>query len=75
MFSNTPTKSKRKPIKVESDGRADFFGFIFQNFLKLKLKHHYSRYTDKRQSIAERVKRTICILLNEPVFLKGNADW
>ena len=36
---------------------------------------HYSRYTDKGPSIAERVIRTIRNLLKKPVFLAGNADW
>ena len=43
--------------------------------LKSKNIHHYSRYTDKGPSIAERVIRTIRNLLKKPVFLAGNADW
>ena len=37
--------------------------------------HHYSRFTDKRPSIAERVFRTVWNLLKKPIFLAGNADW
>ena len=37
--------------------------------------HHYSRYTDKGSSIAERVIRTIRNLFKKPVFEKGSADW
>ena len=37
--------------------------------------HHYSRYTDKGPSIAERVIRTVRNLLKKPVFEKGSADW
>ena len=40
-----------------------------------KTKQHYSRYTDKGPSIAERVIRIIRKLLKKPVFLAGNADW
>ena len=74
-FSNILTKSKRKPIKLESDRGTEFYNNIFQNFLKSKNIHHYSRYTDKGPSIAERVIRTIRNLLKKPVFEKGNADW
>ena len=74
-FSNILTTSKRKPLKVESDRGTEFYNSIFQNFLKSKNIQHYSRYTDKGPSIAERVIRTIRNLLKKPVFEKGNADW
>ena len=74
-FSNILTTSKRKPLKLESDRRSEFYTSIFQNFLKNKNIQHYSRYTDKGPSIAERVIRTLRNLLKKPVFEKGNADW
>ena len=74
-FSNILTKSKRKPLKLESDRGTEFNNSILQNFLKLKNIHHYSRYTDKGPSIAERVIRTLRSLLKKPVFEKGKADW
>ena len=74
-FSNIITTSKRKPLKLESDRGTEFYNSIFQNFLKLKNIHHYSRFTDKGPSIAERVIRTIRNLLKKPVFEKGNANW
>ena len=74
-FSTILTTSKRKPLKIESDRGTEFYNSIFQNFLKSKSIHHYSRYTDKRPSKAERVIRTILNLLIKPVFEKGNADW
>ena len=43
--------------------------------MKSKIIHHYSRYTDKGPSIAERVIKTLRNLLKKPVFEKGNADW
>ena len=52
-FSNILTSSKRKPLKIESDRGSEFYNSIFQNFLKSKNIQHYSRYTDKRPSIAE----------------------
>ena len=74
-FSNTLTKSKRKPDKIESDRGSEFYNSIFQKFSKSKNIHHYSRFTDKGPSIAERVIRTVRNLLKKPVFEKGNADW
>ena len=74
-FSNTLTKSKRKPLKLESDRGAEFYNCIFQKFLKSKNIQHYSRFTDKGPSVAERVIRTLRNLLKKPVFEKGNADW
>ena len=75
-FSNILTQSKGKPLKIESDRGAKFYNIIFfENFLKSKCMHHYSRYTDKGPSIAERVIGTIRNLLKKPLFLAGKADW
>ena len=74
-FSNILTTSKRKPLKIESDRGSEFYNSIFQNFLKNKYIQHYSRFTDKGPSIAERVIRTVRNLLKKPVFENGNADW
>ena len=74
-FSNILTISKRKPVKIESDRGSEFYNSIFQNLLKTKNIQHYSRFTDKGPSIAERVIRTVRNLLKKPVFLAGNADW
>ena len=53
----------------------EWYNSVFQNFLKSKNIHHYSRFTDKSPSIAERVIRTVRNSLKKPVFEKGNADW
>ena len=74
-FSKILTKSKRKPLQLESDRGSEFYNSIFQKFLKSKNIQHYSRYTDKGPNIAERVIRTLRNLLKKPVFEKGNADW
>ena len=73
-ISNILSTSKGSPIKLESDRRADFYNSIFQNFLKRKNIHHYSRFTNKDPNIAERVIRTVRNSLKKPVFLKRNAD-
>ena len=74
-FSKILTTSTRKPLELESDRASEWYNFIFQNFLKANKIHHYSRFTDKSPSIAERVSRTIRTLLKKPVFLAGIADW
>ena len=74
-FSNILTTSTRNPIKIESDRGTKFYNNIFQNFLKSKDIHHYSRFTAKGPSIAERVIRTLRNLLKKPIFFAGNADW
>ena len=78
-ITNEPSKvlttSKRKPIKIESDRDKEWYNSIFQNLLKTKNIHHYSRFADKGPSIAERVIRTLRNLIKKPVFEQGNADW
>ena len=74
-LSNILTTSKRKPLKIESDTGTKFYNSTFQNFFRSKNIHHYSRFTDKGPSIAERVNRTIRNLLKKPIFLAGNANW
>ena len=64
-FSNILITSKRKPLKVESDRGTEFYNSIFQNFLKGKNIQHYSRFTDKDPSIAERVIRTVRNLIKK----------
>ena len=58
-FSNILTISERKPLKLESDRGSELYNNIFQNFIKNENIQHYSRFTDKGPSIAERVIKTI----------------
>ena len=74
-FSNVLSKTKRRPLKLESDRGSEWYNSIFQNFSRSKTIHHYSRFTDKGPSIAEGVIRTLLNFLKKPVFEKGNADW
>ena len=74
-FSNILTTSKRRPLKIESDRGAEFYKTIFQKFLKSEIFQHYSRFTDKGPSIAERVIRTVRNLLKKPEFSACKADW
>ena len=74
-FSNILTKSKRKPLKLESDRGAEFYNSIFQNFFKTENIQYYSRFTDKGPSIVERIIRTIRNFCKKPVYEKGYANW
>ena len=74
-FSTILSTSKQKPLKLESDRGKEWYNSVFQNFLKVKNIHHYSRFTDKGPSIAERVIRTVRNFLKKRVFEKENADW
>ena len=74
-FSKILTTSKRRPLRLESDRGGEWYNSVFQNFLEVQNIHHYSRFTDKGPSIAEKFFRAIRILLKKPVFEKGNADW
>ena len=69
-FSNVLRKSKRKPPKLESDRRSEWYNSIFQNFLRSKNIHKFSRFTNKGPSIAERVIRTV-----HKLFEKRRTDW
>ena len=69
-FSNILTTSKRSPLKIESDRGTEFYNSIFQNFLKSKNIQHYSRFTDKGPSIAERVIRSVRNLLKKQYLRK-----
>ena len=62
-------------MRIESDRGGELYNSTFQNFFKSKNIQHYSRFTDKDPSVAERVFRTIRIFLQKPVFEKGNANW
>ena len=59
VFSIFFLKSKRRPNKLETDRETEFFNLIFQNFLKVKNLRHYSGFTDKGPSTAERVIKAI----------------
>ena len=74
-FSNILAQSKRKPLKIESDRGTEIYNSIFQNLLRSKNIQHYSKYTDKGPSIAEKVIRTVRNLLKKPIFLAGEASW
>ena len=74
-FSYILPTTKRSPLKIESDRGKEFYNSIFQNFLEVENIQHYSRFTDKGPSIAERAIKTKRSLLRKPVFDKRNADW
>ena len=74
-FMNILSKSKRRPLELKSDRVKEWCNSVFQNFLKAKNIHHYSRFADKGPSIAERVIKALRNLLKKPVLEKGKTDW
>ena len=74
-FSNISSTSKRSTLKLESNRCKKRYTSISQSLFKSKKIHHYSKFTDKSPSLAERVIGTIRSLLKKPVFLKRNASW
>ena len=74
-FSKILSTSKRSPVEIKSDGGSEWYNTVFQNFPKSKNIQHYSWFTDKGPSTAERVIRTLRNLLKKPIFLAGNVDW
>ena len=67
--------SKRSAFKIDCDGGAEFNNSTFQNFLKGENIQHYSRFTDNGPSTAQKVIRTIRILVKKLDFVSGNAKW
>ena len=74
-FLKILTISKRSPLRIESERGKEWYNSKFQNFIKIKNIHHFSRYTAKFPSVCERVIRTVRNFLKKPVFEKGKADW
>ena len=74
-FSKNLTKSKRKPLEIESDRGAELYPSIFKKFLKLNKTHYYSRCTETKPSIMKRVIRSKRTLLKKPIFIAGKALW
>ena len=75
QFSSVITTTKRKPKKTESDQGKKFYNNVFHTFLKFCKIHHYSRYSDKRPSIAEKIKNLFVIYVknqfSENEILRG----
>ena len=74
-FSEIMKSSNRKPDLLETDDGKEYVNKNFNEFLDNHNIERYSRYTDKRAVIAERLIRTIRKLSKNPVFEKGKADW
>ena len=74
-ISNILTKSKQKPIKTKSDRGKEWYNSIFQELLKIRNIHRYSRFTDKGLYFCERAIRSLRNLIKKPVFEKRKADW
>ena len=74
-FSNTITTSKGSPLQLKSDRGREWYNSSFQKFFKSKNVQHYSRFTDKRPNMTEKVVRNKRNLIKKRILPKGNADW
>ena len=74
-FSSILTKSKRKPLIIESDRGGEWYISFFSTSGKVKKIHQFSRFTDKGPSVVKWVIRTERNFSKKPVFEKRNADW
>ena len=66
--SNTLSSSKHTPLKIESERGDELYNSTFRNFSNFNNIQHYSQFTDKGASIAERVIRTVRNLLKSLYF-------
>ena len=66
---------KKKTYWKRKWSRAEFYKFVFRNFLEVKNRHHHSKFTDEGPSIAERFISTIRnLLMMKSVLEKRKAD-
>ena len=75
FFEDILITSKRKPNSTETDRGKEFYNNIFQDFLNKYNIKIQSRNTSVGAVFAERFNRTIGILLERPVFEKGDGKW
>ena len=69
-FSNILSTSKRQPLKIESDRGKEWYISVFQNFLKVKNIHLYSRFTDKGPQLQNVVLELYVIYQNSHCLKK-----
>lgn len=58
-FSKILTRSKRKPLKLQSDDGKEYLNRKFQAFLKEKNIIHFTTSSDTKSALAERLIRTL----------------
>lgn len=68
-------KNDRHPKNLQTDLGTEFYNDKFRNLMKSFSINHYSTYSTKKASIAERLIRTIKSKLFKEFSLKGNYKW
>lgn len=68
-------RSKRKPKNLQTDQGKEFYNKQFQHLMKLHGINHYSSYSIKKASMAERVIRSIKEKLYKMFSLHGNYKY
>lgn len=68
-------KTGRHPKNLQTDLGTEFYNQKFKTLMKSFSINHYSTYSTKKASIAERLIRTIKSKLYKEFSLKGNYKW
>lgn len=66
---------RRQPRHIQSDQGKEFYNSLFQNLMKKYKINHYSTYTVKKASMAERVIRTLKERIHKNFNLRGEYKW
>ena len=74
-FKSLIEKTRRKPDKIWSDRRKEFYNKTFLNFLKEQNIHIYSTNSDLKAVFVERFNRTLLDLIKKPMYIEGKACW
>ncbi|KAJ8915419.1 hypothetical protein NQ315_003179 [Exocentrus adspersus] len=67
--------NKRVPSNLQTDQGTEYYNRIFNNLMKKYNINHYSTYSVKKASMAERVIRTIKSKLYKYFSLNGTYKW
>lgn len=67
--------TERRPNHLQSDQGKEFYNTKFQHLMKKYGINHYSTYTVKKASMAERVIRTLKERIHKSFNLRGTYNW
>lgn len=68
-------KNERVPKNLQTDLGTEFYNDKFKKLMQTYNINHYSTYSTKKASIAERLIRTLKSRLYKQFSLKGNYNW
>lgn len=74
-FKQIINKSKRKPTNLQTDQGKEFYNSLFNQLMQNNEINHYSSYSVKKASMAERVIRTLKAKLYRMFSLRGTYKY